>query len=253
MAIRFDGRITQPSDLAKYTELVSCAPDRLMVVPDPLGQRGYVLRGRRQMDDTLVRNGFRAEANTTAYKRIPPFVEWYEWESLFLRSEFAHGWPNPFIFLQIHDDWSFGGTPHWPPLEVGIFNSTLQILAHGALVQNPALPSDLFTAECVTTLPVVWDRWCRFVIRCDFQTDGTGSVEVWIDGVRACAVRNVYNCYPSNANLVQTGAYTGTNQMRDVAPAKNVFTTGVRVYDDLTTYADMGVIQDVPLVSSGHF
>lgn len=253
MAIRFDGRITGPNDLSKYTEWAAVSADRLQCVPDPIGQRGYVLRARRQVDDTPVRNGYRAEAYATGVKRLPPCVEWYEWESLFLRSEFQQGWPNPMIFLQIHDDWSGGGTPHLPPIEVGVHESSLYVLAHAALTQAPATAGEIIVTKCISDVPIVWDRWARVVMRADYRTDGTGSIDLWYDGQRACAMRNVYNCYPSNANLVQTGAYSGLDQLRNGVTAKNVYTTGVRIYDDATTHAEMGVSADVPLVSKGNF
>lgn len=253
MALRFDGRITGPNDLEKYTEWAAVSADRLQCVPDPLGQRGYVLRARRQVDDTPVRNGYRAEAYATGVKRLPPCVEWYDWDSLFMRSEFQQGWPNPMIFLQIHDDWSGAGTPHLPPIEIGVYESSLYVLAHAALTQAPTLASEIIVTKCISDVPIVWDRWARVVMRADYRTDGTGSIDLWYDGKRACAMRNVYNCYPSNANLVQTGAYSGLDQLRNGVTAKNVYTTGVRIFDDATTHAEMGVSADIPLVSAGGF
>ena len=252
MAIRFDGRPTSiPSGLSAYTSISECEPDRLTVVDDPLGNDRYVIKAIRRISDTAVLSGYRAELFTTAYKRTPPFTEWYEWESLVRRADFAQGWPNPMILLQVHDDWSSGGAPHLPPIMVGVYESSVNVLVHSALVQNPALPSDITELSAVLNTKFVWDEWARFVIRSKFATDGTGELDVWYDGAHVCALRNIYNCYPSNALYVQTGAYSGLDQLRSPVEKKIVYTTGVRIYDDATTHAQMGVEQTISLVSSG--
>ena len=251
MAIRFDGRITGPNDLSKYTEWAAVSADRLQCVPDPIGQRGYVLRARRQVDDTPVRNGYRAEAYATGVKRLPPCVEWYEWESLFLRSEFQQGWPNPMIFLQIHDDWSGGGAPHLPPVLIGIAEGAVYASVHSAATQNPALPSDIAEIVAVEDCPVVWDKWARFVVRVKFALDGTGEFDLWYDGARVCALRAIHNCYPDNALYVQTGAYSGLDQLRSPVVEKAVYSTGVRIFNETTTHAEMGVSELISLCAQG--
>lgn len=251
MAIRFDGRITGPGDLSKYDRLSQCAPDRLAVVQDPLGQRGWVMRAIRRSDDTTVLNGYRAEADNVNTKRPAPCVEWYEWETLVLSSEYKKG--RPFvIILQVHDDWSSGGAPHWPPVEVRINESSLHIFTNAALVQNPQLSSEIIVTQCVADVPFPFDRWVRLVMRADYKTDGTGALDVWFDGRCVCSAKNIYNCYPGTNNYAQHGAYTGLDQL-PAGTERRVYSTGVRIYDDATTHAEMGVSADIPLVSSGSF
>lgn len=253
MSIRFDGRVSGPSDLSKYSSISACDADRITVVADPLGNQRSVIKAVRKITDTAVLSGYRAELFTTAYKRVPPFTEWYEWETLVRRSEFAQGWPNPMIILQVHDDWSGGGAPHLPPIMVGVYESSLNVLVHSSAVQNPALPSDIIELSAVINTSFVWDEWARIVIRSKFATDGTGELDVWYDGVHACALRSINNCYPSNALYVQTGAYSGLDQLRSPVEQKTVYSTGVRIYDDATTHEQMGVDQTITLCSYGLF
>ena len=253
MAVRFDGRITGPGDLSKYTEVQCCAPDRLQIVTDPIGQRGYVLRAARQIDDTVVRNGYRAEVYANAVQRVAPFTEWYEWESLVRRSEFVQGWPAMMILFQIHDAFSGGGTPHLPPIELGVNESWFRVVVHSSAMADPQVASDVDAFVAVQHVPMVWDRWARVVIRSVYKLDGTGELDVWYDGKRACALRNIYNAYPTNPLFVQTGAYSGLDQLRAPVSSKVVYSTGVRIFDDATTHAEMGVSADIPLVSSGGF
>lgn len=253
MWLRFDGRVAHPGDLEKYSSIAVCDADRIAIVPDPLDVRRYVIRSDRRITDTTVLSGYRAELFTTEYKRVPPFVEWYDWDFLVRRAEFAQGWPNPMIIFQVHDDWSGGGAPHLPPLMVGITEGSLNVLMHSATVQNPALPADISEIVAVTDVPLLWDEWARIVIRAKFAHDGTGELDLWYAGHRACALRNISNCYPGNALYVQAGAYSGLDQLRSPVEKKSVYSTGVRIWDDSTTHSEMGVSDDVMVFREGRW
>jgi len=253
MAIRFDGRVSTAADLSRYTSITCCEGDRITVVQDPIRANRNCIRSVRRITDTAVLSGYRAELYTTAYKRTPPFTEWYEWEMLVRREEFAQGWPNPMIVFQVHDDWSGGGAPHLPPIMLGITENALNVLCHSSAVQNPALPSDISELTAVTDFPLVWGEWRRVVIRAKFATDNTGELDIWYGGERVCALRSINNAYPGNALFVQTGAYSGLDQLRAPVYQKSVYSTGLRIYDDSTTHAEMGVSDEIPMCSSGKF
>lgn len=251
MGIRFDGRVANIGDLSKYSSVAACDPDRIAIVPDPLCGDRYVVRAVRKITDTPVLSGYRAELYTTNYKRTPPFIEWYEWEFLLRRQEFAQGWPNPMIIFQVHDDWSGGGAPHLPPVLIGIAEGAVYASVHSAATQNPALPSDIAEIVAVEDCPVVWDKWARFVVRVKFALDGTGEFDLWYDGARVCALRAIHNCYPDNALYVQTGAYSGLDQLRSPVVEKAVYSTGVRIFNETTTHAEMGVSELISLCAQG--
>lgn len=251
MALRFDGRITGPGDLGKYTEVVCAAPDRITIVQDPLGQKGWVVQSLLQTDDPLVRNGYRAELYANGVQRAAPFIEWYEWDVMVRRSEYIDKRPESVIFLQIHDAFSGGATPHLPPIEVSVNERQwLKVVLHSSATADPQFASDVQAIDAVNDYPFVFDAWHRIVIRTDYKLDGTGQFDLWCDGVRVCALRNIYNAYPTNPLFVQSGAYSGARKTTD---RKAVYSTGYRIYDDATTHAEMGVSADIPLVSSGRF
>lgn len=251
MAIRFDGRIVDPSDLAKYSPVMACDADRVTVVDDPLLTGRKVIRAVRKITDTVVLSGYRAEAYTLNYKRIPPFVEWYDWDCLLFKNQFLDSYPNPFIFFQVHDDWGSGGAPHLPPIMVGVYDSSLNVLVHSSSLQNPSVPSEIEEIKAITDVPIIWDAWARIVIRAKFATDSTGELDIWYGGDRVCALRAINNAYPGNSLFVQTGAYTGLAQLREPTAEKIVYSTGVRINDDSTTHAEMGVSELISLCAQG--
>lgn len=253
MALRFDGRIVNSSDLYKYDPILACDGDRIAVVPDPINNGRYVVRFVRKITDTPVLSGYRAEICALAYKRMPPFEEWYEWECLLLSSQHDDNFPYVFYFLQIHDDWSSGGAPHLPPIILGVYHDSLYVLAHSSAVQNPALPSDIEEIKAVSDVGIIYDKWARIVVRAKYSTDGNGELDIWYGGMRVCALRNVHIGYPGNSVFVETGAYTGLAQLREPVVVKSVYSTGVRIFDETTTHAEMGVSDEIPMCSSGKF
>lgn len=182
-------RISSDSDLTTYYAQQKTETNRVLVVPDPVNQRGSVVQIYRHKDDPLVGSGYRQEIQRDV------FVSEYAlktgggiyWTSYMFGPEWKEKYPlliteNPgthydIIIKQFHPR-NIDGFTH-PKLSLAVTEEGVILRKWGLADASENSVADAYTV--MATWPVDSMVWHDVVFGVVWSTDSTGIYYVWLD------------------------------------------------------------------------
>lgn len=182
-------RIESDSDLTTYYAQQKTETNRILIVPDPINQRGNVVKIYRHTDDPQVGGGYRQEI------RRDVFVSEYAlktgggiyWTSYMFGPEWKEKYPlliteNPgthydIIIKQFHPR-NIDGFTH-PKLSLAVTEEGVILRKWGLADASENSVADAYTV--MATWPVDSMVWHDVVFGVVWTTDSTGIYYVWLD------------------------------------------------------------------------
>lgn len=180
----------ESANLKQYMKVQAVAPDRAVVVTNPLRQGKYAAKITvRQGDNPIRASGNRTEL-VKASNETNGSEYYYRWASMF-PSNFPRSakWQ---LFTQFHHS----GTNGSPPMEFFVLNDQLRMRVGG------------LNGKIVWTAPLSRGRWYNFVLHAKWSSNSSvGFIELWVDGKKVVPKRYMATMYSGQYNIMKVGYY----------------------------------------------
>jgi hypothetical protein len=187
------------------TQFSSCqrqAPGRITAIDAPVRAGSFAGRFEVRSGD-MVNSGARAEvvhclAGSGCVGESEGTERWYGWSTY---------WPADFDSAptwQLFTQWHHVGNSGSPPIELYVNGATMYFRT----------TDNAGTGHVVHwNAPLVTDTWRNFILGIRFSNDGTGWVELWLDGEQVLS-RTPTRTMIDNGNIFKQGLYRNANITR---------------------------------------
>ena len=156
-------------------------PGRMDWVPDPLGQRGTVLRSTVH---TYVSGstGPRSEINQVTepinHASLSAVMRWYKWDMMIPGDTSGLTSDQFFVVAQIHDKPDGGDGDAWPNMVMYVSGDELQLMLGRV---DPPTRGDA-ASRVAASFPLVRDRWMTIQYGTNLAVNSAGNLEWIVDG-----------------------------------------------------------------------
>lgn len=184
-----------PDPCSQWSACQRQAAGRITGVTEPVRAGSHAGRFEVQPGD-FVNSGARAEVvlcleGSGCVGEAEGSERWYGWSSY---------WPTAFASQptwQLFTQWHHVGNSGSPPIEFYVNGDTLYLRT----TDNAGTDHTVHW-----TAPLVYDRWRNFIFGVRFANDGSGWVELWLDGEQVLA-RTATRTMIDEGNILKQGLY----------------------------------------------
>ncbi len=183
-SVAFTGNF-ETGNLTQWTKYQAASSARVRTLTSPVAQGHYAARFEVRHGD-LAASGNRAEV-VHGTPEVEGNERYFSWSTMFdANYPIQNAW-------QLFTQWHHSGPNGSPPIEFGIYGSSIKLTRNGS--------TTLWTA------PLVRGKWHKFVAHIKFSASASvGFIEVYYDGVKVMK-KNYATLYPGQTDYLKQGLY----------------------------------------------